>query len=148
MSTDVLKELREATNQSFTDIKKALTEADGDKTKALELLKQRGAVIAEKKSSRETKSGLVVSYIHSGGTIGVLLEVVCETDFVAKNPLFVELARDIAMHIAAMNPENNDTLLAQPYIKDASITAKDRITQAIAQIGENIKVSRFTRFAI
>ncbi len=148
MSIDIIKELREATGLSFNEIRKAVTEAGGDRAKAIELLKASGASIAAKKSSRSTSEGIVEAYIHSTRKVGVLLELVCETDFVARNPMFSELAHDIAMHVAAMGAENNDELLAQPFIKDPSTTIAQLITDAIAKLGENIKINRFSRFQI
>ena len=148
MSIDSIKELRDITGLSFNEIRKALEEAGGDTTKALEILKARGASIAEKKSSRSTSEGIVESYIHANKKIGVLLELVCETDFVARNPMFGELAHECAMHVAAMAPQNLDELLQQAYIKDPSKTINELITDAIAKLGENIKINRFERFQI
>lgn len=143
-----IKELREATGLSFNEIKKALEEAGGDKTKAVEALKARGVELAQKRAVRATQQGIITSYIHGTGKVGVLMEVLCETDFVAKNPLFSELAHELAMHTAAMGPESLDELLEQDYIKDPSIKIKDLLTQYIAKIGENIKVGRFARYQI
>lgn len=148
MSIDTIKELRELTGLSFNEIRKALAEAGNDRERALAILKERGASIAEKKSSRSTSEGLVESYIHSTKKVGVLLEILCETDFVARNPLFVELAHECAMHIAAMAPKNIDDLLAQPYIKDQSKTVGQLVTESVAKLGENIKINRFERFQI
>lgn len=148
MSIDTIKELRELTGLSFKEIQEALRQTQGDRQKAIELLKTRGASIAAKKSSRTTGEGIIEAYIHSNKKIGVLVEVVCETDFVARNPLFGELAHECAMHIAAMAPATTEELVAQPYIKDQTITVGQLITTAIAKLGENIKVNRFERFAI
>ena len=148
MSINTIKELRELTGLGFKEIQKALQEAGGDRAKALELLKASGANIAAKKSSRSTSEGLIASYIHSTKKVGVLVEVLCETDFVARNPMFGELAHEVAMHVAAMAPEQIEELSGQPYIKDPSITVGQLVTNAIAKLGENIKVSRFERFAI
>ena len=147
-SLQAIKELREKTGLSFNEIKKALEEAGNDRTKAIELLKAHGATIAGKKAFRSTNEGVVEAYIHSNKKVGVLLELVCETDFVARNPMFSELAHECAMHIAAMAPTNLDELIAQPYIKDQGITVGQLITGAIAKLGENIKINRFERFAI
>ncbi|HTV91709.1 MAG TPA: translation elongation factor Ts [Verrucomicrobiae bacterium] len=105
---DEIKALREETSAPMMDCRKALIEAGGDFTKAKALLLERGAAQAEKKAERSANEGLVTSYIHSGGKIGVLVEVNSETDFVARNPKFLELSRDIAMHIAAMSPQYLD----------------------------------------
>lgn len=145
---EIIKELRQTTGLSFKEIQKALAEADGDKARTIEVLKAHGATVAEKKASRSTAEGLVEAYVHSTGKIGVLVVLLCETDFVARNPLFSELAHELAMHIAAMDPRDNEELLGQAYIKDQDITIKDLITQYIAKLGENIKVERFVRFQI
>ena len=143
-----IKELREETSLPFTEIKNALHEARGDKEKARAVLTARGATIAEKKSSRSTHEGLIDAYVHSTKKVGVLVELVCETDFVARNPMFVELAHECALHIAAMDPQNIEELLAQPYIKDPAMSVGQLITNAIAKLGENIKIARFVRFAL
>lgn len=148
MSIDAIKELRELTGLSFNEIRKALEECNGDKNKALDYLRERGATIAKKKSSRATGEGIIESYIHPNKKVGVLLELLCETDFVARNPLFIELAHDCTMHVAAMNPASLSELLSQPFIKDASKTVNQLITELIAKLGENIKISRFERFSI
>ena len=145
---EIIKELRDTTGLSFKDIQRAVAEAGGDKARAVEILRAHGATVAEKKSSRSTGEGRVEAYIHANNKIGVLVVVLCETDFVARNPLFSELAHELAMHIAAMDPRDNEELFAQPYIKDQDITIKELITQYIAKLGENIKVDRFVRFQI
>lgn len=143
-----IKQLRDSTGLSFAAIKKALDEAGGDKTKAVEILKAHGAIVAEKKASRSTGQGLVESYIHSNKKVGVLLELLCETDFVARNPAFSELAHEVAMHIAAMDPRDGAELLGQPYIRDQNLTVENLIAQYIAKLGENIKVGKFIRLQI
>ena len=148
MSIDAIKELRELTGLSLNEIRKALEEARGDKQKALEILKSRGASIAGKKADRSTGEGVVEAYIHSNKKVGVLVEVLCETDFVARNPLFSELAHEIALHIAAMDPQTNEELLAQPFVKDPSTTVQEVINGYIAKLGENIRLGAFTRQAI
>jgi elongation factor Ts len=150
---DTIKELREETGLSFAQIKKALDEANGDKDKAREILSQYSAAQAEKKSEREMGAGVVSAYVHTNGTTGVLLELGCETDFVAKNEEFVALAKDLAMHVCAMAPEtvegeDETALLKQSFIKDAEMTVEGRIQAAIQKFGENIKVSKFTRYSI
>ncbi len=148
--TDVekLKHLRESTGLSFNEIKKALDEAKGDEAKAVEILRAHGIKMAEKKSSREVKEGVVASYIHATKKLGSMVEVLCETDFVARNADFQELAREIAMHIAAMRPGSVSDLLEQPHIKDQDMTVKDLINGYIAKLGENIQVGRFEIFQI
>jgi elongation factor Ts len=145
---NIIKELREQTGLSFKEINKALEEAGGDKAGAIELLKKLGAQIAEKKASRTTSQGIVSSYVHNTNRIGAIVEVLCETDFVGRNPIFSELGRELAMHIAAMDPRSVEELLEQLYIKDASLTVKAFIEQYIAKLGENIKVGKFARLQI
>jgi elongation factor Ts len=148
--TDVekVKHLRESTGLSFNEIKKALDEAGGDETKAVEILRVRGVKMAEKKSSREVKEGVITSYIHATKKLGSMVEILCETDFVAKNADFQELAKEIAMHIAAMRPGNVNDLLDQPYVKNPDMTVKDLINSHVAKLGENIQIGRFEIFQI
>lgn len=154
---DTIKELREETGLSFAQIKKALDEAQGDKAKAREILSHYSAAQAEKKGDREVTAGAVSAYVHSNGTTGVLLLLACETDFVAKNEEFVALAKDLAMHVCAMAPTsvNNEdgagdetSLLKQSFIKNQEMTVEQRIQAAIQKFGENIKVTKFTRYSI
>ncbi|MDP3730939.1 MAG: elongation factor Ts [bacterium] len=145
---DKIKKIREATMLSVGEISKALAEAGGDEQRALELLKARGAEIANKKSSREIKEGVVECYIHNTKKVGAIIELGSETDFVARNAEFQQLARDLAMQVASMNPQSVEELLAQPFIKDASMTVSDLITQSVARLGENIKIGNFSRLEI
>jgi translation elongation factor Ts len=144
----LIKQLREETQVSIADCTKALTEAKGDYEKAIELLKQRGIERAEKKSDRATGQGLVEAYIHQNGKVGVLLEILCETDFVARTEDFKRLAHEVAMQIAAMNPKDIVALLKQEYIRDGSVTIENLIKQTIGKLGENIVIKQFTRFEI
>ena len=148
ISTEEIKTLREETGLSIMECRKALEEAGGDKDQAIALLKKRGAEIAQKKSGRNLGAGVVVAYIHSGETVGVMLELLCETDFVAKNPEFKSVAKDIAMHIAAMNPIDVTLLLEQPFIKDAGQKIGDLINNAVQKFGERTEIGRFVRFSI
>ncbi len=193
ITAQMVKELREKTGAGMMECKKALEEAGGDMEKAIEILKKKGIAKAEKKASRAAKEGIIGSYIHMGGKIGVLVEVNCETDFVARTDEFQQLVKDIAMQIAAMSPKyisvedvpqevvekekaiyreqalaagkpehvvdrivegkmqkfyEEVCLLEQRFIKDDSKKVKDIITEAIAKLGENIKVSRFVRFQV
>lgn len=148
MAIDLIKKLREQTGVSVAEIKKALDEAGGNEAKALEILKERGKTVAEKKGEAETKQGIVHAYIHSNGKIGVLLELNCQTDFVARNEDFKNLANDLAMHIAASEPESVDALMAQPFIKSPSKPVQDLINELVAKLGENIRVNRFVRYQI
>ena len=150
MANDIesIKELRDAMGLSFKEIKEALEEAGGNKARAIEVLKAHGAALAQKKASRETREGVIDAYIHATKKIGVLAELLCETDFVARNPMFIELSHELAMHIAAMDPRDVEELLEQPYIKDEDITIQDLITQYVAKLGENIRVGQFIRLQI
>lgn len=194
ISARLVKDLREKTGAGMMDCKKALKESEGDITKATEWLRQKGITSAEKKAGRLAAEGLVDSYIHTGGRIGVLVEVNCETDFVARLEEFQSLVRDVAMQVAACpnveyvnveeipaeiaqkekeiemgrddlqnKPENirekivggridkrlkELSLVDQPYIRDQSMTVEELLKQRIAQLGENIRVRRFTRFVL
>jgi elongation factor Ts len=148
MSTELIKELRDETGLSLQQIRVALEEAGGDKAKALELLKAKSADIASKKSDRTLGAGAVAAYIHSGETVGAMVELLCETDFVAKNPEFKNTAKDIAMHIAAMNPTDVGELLTQPYIKGGGETIGEMINNTIQKFGERTEIGKFTRFSI
>ncbi|OGN10367.1 MAG: translation elongation factor Ts [Candidatus Yanofskybacteria bacterium RIFCSPHIGHO2_02_FULL_41_11] len=148
MNSENIKKIRDLTGLSFNEIRKALEEAADDVQKALENLKAKGAMIADKKSSRQLKDGIVDAYIHSTRKVGCILELLCETDFVARNEEFRGLAHELAMHITAMKPQNVDDLLGQDYVKDPSRTVKDFINQHVAKLGENIQVGRFEIFEI
>ena len=188
-----VKQLRDKTGAGMMDCKNALTESSGDLNSAIDFLRKSGAAKAEKKGLRETKEGLVYSYIHAGGRLGVMIEVNCETDFVAKTDGFVELAHNLAMQIAATNPialnkesvsddiilkekeiyaeqakssgkpDNiiekmvegrlskffqENCLMEQAYIKNSEMKVNDLMTETIATLGENITISRYTRFAV
>lgn len=148
IDTTTIKNLRDKTGVSVMDCKRALEESNGDEKGAMELLKKRGIEVAEKKSERGTKAGIVDAYIHSTNQVGVLLELRVETDFVAKNPLFKELAHNLSMHIAAMKPANVEELMSQPYIKNPGLTMSEFIKEHIQKFGENIEVARFERFSL
>jgi elongation factor Ts len=187
-----IKALREETSAPMMDCRRALLEAAGDAARAKALLLERGAAQAAKKAERAADEGLVTSYIHAGGKIGVLVEVNSETDFVARNPKFAELCRDVAMHVAAMSPEYLDRssvpserldrlrdefraavpaektpevaekivqgkmnkwfeehcLLDQAFVKDDTISIGDLVHRSIGTLGENVRVRRFTRYAL
>ncbi len=144
----LLKKLRTETSASIADCRMALEETENDYKKALEWLKKRGLEKAEKKSDRATEQGLIESYIHAGGKVGVLVEMLCETDFVARTDDFKGLAKEIAMQIAAMNPESVEALMKQEYIRDGSQSIDLLVKAVIGKLGENITVKRFQRFAI
>jgi elongation factor Ts len=142
---DIVK-LRELTSAGIMECKRALAEAHGNFEKAQEILKARGLEVAKKKEGREAKEGQVVSYVHAGGKIGVLIEVNCETDFVARNETFQRFARDVAMQVAAQTEAV--PLLEQKFIKDPAKTIRDYLTEMIAKLGENILIRRAVRFEI
>lgn len=143
-----IKRLRKETGAGILDIKNALQEAGGAETKAKEILRKKGFEKAEKKEQRDTAAGVVESYIHSNNTTGATVVLLTETDFVARNKEFKNLAREIAMQITAMDPTDIDELLSQPYIRDESKTIKELIKQYIAKFGENIKIKEFRRFKV
>jgi elongation factor Ts len=137
---DLIKELRDETGLSFGQISKALKEAGGDKAKALELLASQAGEAAAKKGDREAKDGAIAAYVHATGKVGAMVSLACETDFVARNDAFKELARDLAMHASAMRPSTTEEMLAQSFVKDPGLTVQELINQAIAKLGENIKL--------
>ena len=146
LTTDSIKQLRDATGVSVMQCKKALEEAGGDLEKAITILKKHSSASALKKAERELAAGAVGSYAHDGN-IGAMVLLSCETDFVAKNPEFAALARELAMQAAAMDPETTNDLLAQPYIKDETKTVRDLINGATQKFGERVEVSRFARLS-
>lgn len=148
ISVEQIKALREETGISIGKCKQALTDAQGDLDKARELLKEISAKAAAKKSDRELAAGIVQSYIHPNNTIGVLITLACETDYVARNEDFIALAGDIAMHIAAMGTENVSELVEQPFVKNPEVTVAKLIEDATLKIGERIEVAEFARFTI
>lgn len=147
-SKDHVKRLREETGAGVMDCKRALDEAKGDFEKAKALIKERGLAKAKEKSDRDAREGVVEAYVHAGGRIGAMVELSSETDFVARNPDFKGLAREIAMQVAAMDPTDVDQLLTQPYIRDASKTIGELVTTIAASTGENVRVKRFKRFEL
>lgn len=148
MNPNQIKQLRDETGAGFSHIRAALQEAGGDSNRAKKILQKKGIEIAAKKESSTTKAGLVEAYVHHGSTIGVLMELRCETDFVARNPLFQKLAHDIAMHIAATNPQDLPSLFNEPFIKDESQTIGGIIAARTASFGERIEITRFIRYAL
>jgi elongation factor Ts len=169
-SVDSIRQLREETSCGVIDCKKALTEANGDFQKAKDILRKRGLEMAAKKADRVAKEGRVEAYIHNGNKVGVIVEVNCETDFVARNDDFIAFTRDLAMHITALSPKyikkedipadvlikefdkdafaKANCLLQQPFVKDPSKTIGDYLNELVAKIGENIQIGRFIRFKI
>lgn len=145
---ELVKKIRNETGLGIMEIKMALEEASGDEKKAKEILKAKGLKKAETKTERETHQGRVATYTHSTGKIGVMVELLCETDFVAKHEDFMELTKDICLQIAAMDPKDTDELLKQEFVKDASMTIEEKIKGLVVKFGENMKLTRFARFEI
>ncbi|MBX6770831.1 MAG: translation elongation factor Ts [Chloroflexi bacterium] len=163
ISAAQVKELRERTGAGVMECKRALVEAGGNMEKAIEILHRQGLARAEKKAGRVATQGLIDAYIHAGGRIGAMVEVNCETDFVARTDDFRQLAHDIAMQVAATAPRyiapsdvppdeadraNELALLAQPFIKDPSLTVEELIKRHVAKLGEAIRVRRFVRYEL
>jgi elongation factor Ts len=163
ISLDLIKELREQSGAGIMQCRNALEKHEGNREKALELLKEQGLLKAQEKAERTATEGLIEAYVHTGGRVGAMVELNCETDFVARTDEFKALAHNLAMQVAAMAPQFvNETdipkeadvepsvacLLLQPYIKDQDLTIQEIITETIARVGENIKVSRFARFEL
>ena len=165
-----IKKLRDMTLQGINDCKKALKEADGDFDKALKLLRERGAQIMDKKQSRTASQGIIDAYVHFGGNLGSLVEVNCETDFVARTEVFKKFVKDVAMQVAAASPDyvqkddipkdvaagisnidqyiKEKCLMDQQFVKDGSKTMTDYLRDVVSQTGENIIIKRFERFVL
>jgi elongation factor Ts len=167
----MVKELRERTGAGIKECKDILAETNGDMSKAIELLRQKGLKVSDKVQGREAREGRVEVYIHPGNRMAAMVELNCETDFVARTDDFVALAKDLALHVAAMNPRyitpdevpaaeieasgesaekyyEQHALLAQPFVKDGSQTIEDKIKATVARIRENVVVRRFVRYEI
>ena len=147
VSVEDIKKLREETGAGIADCREAIEEAGGDLEKAKEVLKKKGLDKAASKGEREVKSGLVEVYSHNG-KVGVLVELLCETDFVAKTADFKSLAHELSLQIASMKPESVGELLEQDYIRDPGQKIDNLIKQTISKLGENIQVGRFERIAL
>ena len=160
ITTELVKSLRDKTGVSVMQCKKALEESGGDMDKAVAILAEKSADIASKKGDRTLGAGVISSYIHNTGNVGAMVELLCETDFVAKNEEFKTLARDIAMHISATNPQflkaddagaeavPESVLLTQSFIKNPEVTITNLIQSAVQKFGEKIEVSRFVRYSV
>jgi elongation factor Ts len=148
MTIDQIKKLREETRAGVMDCKRALEECKGDMRKSAEWLRKQGIAAAAKKKSREVKQGQIFAYIHAGGRVGAMVEVLCETDFVAKTQEFQNLCRELSMQVAAMDPQSVERLMQQEYIRDPKIKVKDLIDAIIGKLGENIQVKRILRFEV
>ncbi len=163
VSVDQIRALRSQTGAGVMECKQALEQTQGDMDKAAEALRDKGFAQAAKRSDRETNQGVVQAYVHTGGRVGAIVELGCETDFVARTPEFQSLAHDIAMQVAAMSPkyvtedeiEEDESrpaaqvsLLQQPFIKDSSRLVSEVVQELAAKVGENVKVVRFSRLAL
>ncbi len=163
ITTEMVRALRERSGAGIMDCKHALEQSNGNMEKAEQILRDKGIASAEKKASRVTNQGVVESYIHSGGRIGAMVELNCETDFVSRTPEFKALAHNLAMQVAAMKPKYVDRsdmpagseenpeqvcLLQQPFIREPGKNIHDLVTELTAKIGENIRVKRFSRFEL
>lgn len=143
-----VKKLREESGAGMLDCKKALEEAKGDFDQAMEIVRKKGLAKAEKKADRETKEGYIASYVHMNNKVAALVEILCETDFVAKNEEFQKMANDVAMHVVAMNPENVEALLKDEFVKDPSKTIEELVKGVSGKIGERFVINRFVRYEV
>jgi len=148
ITVDEIKKLREKTGCGVADCRQALEESGGDLKKAQRVLAEKGVSVAQKRAGKEAKQGLVEAYVHGDGKIGVMVEVNCETDFVARTDDFKKFVHELAMQVAAMNPKDVDELVKQPYIRDQEKTIEDLLKETLAKTGENIKIKRFCRFEL
>lgn len=148
VSLKEIKKLRAKTRSPVMDCKRALEESRGDLKKAYLWLKKAGAIKVEKRKDREVGQGIIHAYIHNDAQNGALVKLCCESDFVARNQDFIQLAHEIALQVAAMNPKDVKELLKQEYIRDPARTIEDLLNEAIAQFGENIKIEKFSRLEI
>ncbi len=163
VTTAMVKELRDRTGAGIMDTKRALEATDGVMEEAEKALAEKGLATALKKGARETSEGVIQSYIHTGNRIGAMVELNCETDFVARTPEFTGLARDLAMQVAAMSPVHinrdmvpedagdvpaEEILTEQQYIKDPGKTVSELVTEMIARVGENVRIQRISRFEL
>jgi len=148
ISIEKIKKLRSKTQAPVMECQQALSEAKGDFEKAKKILKEKGVARAEKKAGRETSCGLIEAYVHSTGRVGALVELCCETDFVARTDEFKTLAHELAMQVASMDPKNVKELLVQEYIRDPGKKVEDLVKETMAKLGENIIVGRFERFQL
>jgi elongation factor Ts len=148
ITTDTIRKLRDESGAGVMRVKSVLEEMKGDEKKALEILKKEGFEKAAKRGDRETSQGIVASYIHHSGKIGVLVSILTETDFVAKNDLTIELGKSVSLQIASMNPESVEELEKQDFIKDPKKKIADLVKEVSSKTGENIKIGKFVRFEV
>ncbi len=148
INVELLKKLREETGAPIMRVKQVLEEQKGDNKKALEILRKEGFEKAAKKTDRVTGQGKVFSYLHHSGKIGSMVEIMCETDFVARNELFEELGKNLAMQIASLDAKDLKELKDQDFIKDSSKKVEDLVKEVIAKTGENVQIGKFVRFEL
>lgn len=148
VNIDQIKKLRQETGISIAECKKALEEAKGDMEKAREILQKAGKVLAAKRKEKKAEEGIIESYIHANGRVGALVELHCESDFVARSPEFKELAHELAMQVAALPPEEGKDFLDEPWIRDSKKTIRDLIEEKAAKFGENIVLEKFIRYEL
>jgi elongation factor Ts len=148
VTADQIRKLREETGAPISRAKKVLEELGGDMDKATEILRQEGFEKTEKRADRETSQGIIATYVHHSGKLGVMIELLCETDFVARNEVFQQLGKDLAMHVSFTDAKDADELSGQEFIKDSSQKISDLIKSAIAKTGENIRVGRISRIEL
>ncbi|MDG4476873.1 translation elongation factor Ts [Thiovibrio frasassiensis] len=146
ITSQMVKELRDKTNAGMMDCKKALTETGGDMEKAVDLLRQKGLAVAQKRAGRATSEGLVETFIQDSGKLGVMVEVNCETDFVAKSDAFIEFAKNVATQVAETATASPAELLEQKFVKNPALTIQDMLNELVAKLGENIGIKRFAKF--
>jgi elongation factor Ts len=147
-TVDDVKRLREETGAGMLDCKKALDAAEGDFEQAREIVRAQGLAKAEKKAGRETGEGYLAAYVHATNKVAALVEVLCETDFVARNEELQAMTKDVAMQVAAMKPADVDELMDQEFIKDPSTTIGEMVKGLSGRIGEKIIISRFVRYEV
>jgi len=147
-SLETIKKLRLLSGAGVMDCRRALKKTKGNLNQAFKVLQEEGEAIAAKKADRKTEEGLVASYIHTNGRVGVMVMLLCETDFVARTVGFKNLAHELAMQVAAMDPASIEELLGQEYIKDSKLKVRDLVKQMITKTGENIRIGKFIRMVI
>ena len=145
ISLDLIRKLKESTGAPVIRVKKVLEEVGGDKKKAFDILQKEGFEKAAKKEGRETSQGLIETYIHHSGKVAALVELFCETDFVARNELFKNLAHELALQVASMGAKSAEELSSQEFIKDPTKKVSDLVKEVIAKTGENVRVGRIYR---
>lgn len=148
ISIDLIRKLKESTGAPVLRVKKVLEEVGSNEKKAFEILKKEGFEKAVKREGRETSQGVIETYVHHSGKVASMVELLCETDFVARNELFKQLAHDIALQVASQDAKDSSELLGQEFIKDPSKKVEDLVKEVIAKTGENIKVGRILRIQL